>query len=47
MSNQDISDLRNTLTGLKVSGKMPAETVVNARMKLLASKAAFASWRAD
>jgi len=47
MSNQDISDLRNTLTGLKDSGKMPAKTVINARMTLLTGKAAFASWQAD
>lgn len=45
MDSQDISDLHETLTGLKVSGKMPKETVINARMTLLANDAAFASWR--
>jgi len=47
MSSQDISDLQKTLTGLKESGKMPAETVINARMTLLTGKAAFAFWQAD
>jgi hydroxyacylglutathione hydrolase len=47
MNNQDISDLQNTLIGLKDSGEMPAETMINARMTLLAGKAAFASWQAD
>jgi hydroxyacylglutathione hydrolase len=47
MSNRDISDLQKTLTGLKDSGKMPGETVINARMTLLTSKAAFASWQAN
>ena len=47
MGNQDISDLQKTLTRLKDSGKMPAETVINARMTLLTGKAAFANWQAD
>ena len=47
MGIQDISDLQKTLAGLKASGKMPAETVVNYRMTLLAGNAAFASWQAD
>lgn len=46
MSNQDMADLQKTLTGLKNSGKKPARTAVNARMTLLAGKAAFASWQA-
>ena len=45
MSNQDISDLRKTLTALKDSGAMPTETVINSRMTLLANEAAFASWQ--
>jgi hydroxyacylglutathione hydrolase len=47
MNSQDISDLQKTLAGLKESGKTPAETVVYARMTLLASKAAFAFWQID
>ena len=46
MSNQDISDLRNTLVVLKESGKTPKETVINARMTLLTNDAAYASWQA-
>jgi hydroxyacylglutathione hydrolase len=46
MNKQDISDLRSALMVLKVSGKTPKETVVNARMSLLANKAAYASWQA-
>ena len=46
MSSQDISDLRSTLVVLKDSGKTPTETVINARMTLLANEAAFASWQA-
>ncbi len=45
MSNQDISDLCSTLVTLKESGKAPKETVINARMTLLANDAAYASWR--
>ena len=45
MNSQDISDLQKTLTGLRDSGKTPRETVINARMTLLANNAAFASWR--
>lgn len=47
MSSQDITDLQKTLTELKDSGKMPRETVINARMTLLANDAAFASWQDD
>ena len=46
MSNQDILDLQKALIDLKDSGKMPAETVVNARMTMLASEAAYISWQA-
>jgi glyoxylase-like metal-dependent hydrolase (beta-lactamase superfamily II) len=45
MSNQDISNLYSTLVTLKESGKAPKETVINARMTLLANDAAYASWR--
>ena len=45
MGSQDISDLQRTLTGLKDSGKTPRETVINARMTLLANNAAFAPWQ--
>ncbi len=46
MGSQDISDLQKTLTDLKDSGKTPKETTINARMTLLANKAAYASWQA-
>ena len=45
MNSQDISDLRSTLAVLKDSGKTPSETAINSRMTLLASEAAFATWR--
>ncbi|HEX7109361.1 MAG TPA: hypothetical protein VF224_08985, partial [Aestuariivirga sp.] len=45
MSNQDISDLCSALVTLKESCKAPKETVINARMTLLANEAAYASWR--
>jgi glyoxylase-like metal-dependent hydrolase (beta-lactamase superfamily II) len=45
MSSQDISDLQKTLTDLKDSGKTSRETMINSRMTLLASKAAFAFWQ--
>ncbi len=47
MGSQDISDLQKALAGLKDSGKMPAETIVNSKMTLVASKAAFASWQVE
>ena len=47
MGRQDISDLQRTLTEIKDSGKTPKETTVNARMTLLANKAAYASWQAS
>jgi len=46
MGSQDISDLQKSLASLKDSGKTPKETTVNARMTLLANKAAYASWQA-
>jgi hydroxyacylglutathione hydrolase len=46
MDNQDVLDLQKTLKDLKNSGKTPKETTVNARMTLLANKAAYASWQA-
>ena len=46
MGSQDISDLQRTLKNLKDSGKTPKETTINARMTLLANKAAYASWQA-
>ena len=46
MSKQDISDLRSALMILKESGKTPKETVINARISLLANKAAYTSWQA-
>ena len=46
MGSQDISDLQQSLASLKDSGKTPKETTVNARMTLLANKAAYASWQA-
>jgi hypothetical protein len=45
MGSQDIFDLQVALMGLKDSGKTPKETTVNARMTLLANKAAYASWQ--
>ena len=47
MGSQDVSDLRSTLMALKESGKKPTETVINARMTLLANDAAFAFWHVD
>ena len=45
MGREDISDLQKILSSLKDSGKTPKETTVNARMTLLANKAAYASWQ--
>ena len=47
MGSQDISDLQRTLADIKDSGKTPKETTVNARITLLANKAAYASWQAS
>jgi len=47
MGRQDISDLQRTLADLKESGKTPKEATINARMTLLANKAAYASWQAS
>jgi glyoxylase-like metal-dependent hydrolase (beta-lactamase superfamily II) len=46
LGRQDISDLQRTLKEIKDSGKTPKETTINARMTLLANKAAYASWQA-
>ena len=47
MGSQDISDLqRDPDRRSRNSGKTPKETTVNARMTLLANKAAYASWQA-
>jgi glyoxylase-like metal-dependent hydrolase (beta-lactamase superfamily II) len=46
MARQDISDLQRTLEDLRDSGQTPKETTVNARMTLLANKAAYAAWQA-
>lgn len=47
MGSHDISDLQEILSSLRQSGKTPKETTVNARMTLLANKAAYASWQAS
>lgn len=46
MGRRDILDLSTTLNKLRNSGSCLGETQINARMSLLASKAAYASWQA-
>ena len=46
MTTADIADMRQALAALKASGETPESTVVNSKMTLLASKAAFAPWQA-
>jgi hydroxyacylglutathione hydrolase len=47
MNRRDIVDLGTTLENLKNSGNSPDEIPVNARMTILADKAAYASWKAN
>jgi hydroxyacylglutathione hydrolase len=45
MNRSDVGDLRGALLALRASGRRPASTVINAKMTLTASEAAFASWQ--
>jgi hydroxyacylglutathione hydrolase len=45
LQRSDIVDLITTLEKLKASGEMPGETMINAKMTLLASEAAFKAWQ--
>ncbi len=44
MRFSDVCDLETALLKLKASGEKPAESVINERMNLLASEAAYACW---
>lgn len=45
LSRQDVADLADSLTRLKVSGERPSEWPVNERMHLLVSEDAFRAWQ--
>jgi glyoxylase-like metal-dependent hydrolase (beta-lactamase superfamily II) len=45
MMRSDVADLAKALEGLKSSGKTPENSVINAKMTLLANNAAFAPWQ--
>lgn len=45
MNHRDVFDLARALRNLKISGNCPSETTINAKMSLLANKAAYASWQ--
>jgi hydroxyacylglutathione hydrolase len=47
MTRNDIADLRTALVNLRASGQRPSSTIVNAKMTLTASEAAFAPWQAQ
>ncbi len=45
MMRSDVADLARALEALKSSGKTPENSVINAKMTLLANNAAFAPWQ--
>jgi hydroxyacylglutathione hydrolase len=45
MTTSDVADLANALEALESSGQMPENSVINAKMTLLANNAAFAPWQ--